>query len=178
MIVSFCMLEAVDLLGSFVRALYVSSALGALRGNNRTITCARSFHSATEAFAYAAAWRFLRRFPGRAPPRYKREDEPAWHRLNNIRNLASDLSLSNEAAILLALARAGGSIDDLIALRNYFAHRNGESKTLAVGVLYRYAITPAESIEVSICQLVPTLSVYLIELLLTDLRDTIDLMAR
>jgi hypothetical protein len=178
MVVSFCMLEAVDLLGSFVRSLYVSSALGALRGNNKTVTCARTFHSTTDAFAYAAAWRFLRRGRGGAPPRYRRENEPAWHRLNNIRNLASDLHLSNEAAILLALSRAGGSVDDLISLRNYFAHRNGETKALAVGVLYKYAITPAESIEVSICQLVPTLPVYLIELLLADLRDTIDLMAR
>ena len=178
MIVSFCMLEAVDLLGSFVRAFYASSALGAVRGNSQAITCSRSFSDTAAAFAYAAAWKFLRRRRGGAPPPYRRENEPAWHRLDNIRNLANDLKLSNEATILLALARAGGSINDLITLRNYFAHRNEETKALTVGVLYKYAITPSESVEVSICQLVPTLSVYLIELLLTDLHDTIDLMAR
>jgi hypothetical protein len=178
MIVAFCMLEAVDMLAAFVRAFYISSVLGAERGKHQPITCAATFRNPTAALTYAAAWRYKRRWPGGSPPPYKPDGEPAWHRLNNIKNIAHDLRLSNEPTITSALARAGASVEDLIALRNYCAHRNSDTKKIAAATLYKYAITPDHSIETSLCQLVPTLSVLLIELLFTDLYDIIDIMAR
>ena len=112
------------------------------------------------------------------PPPYKRENEPAWHRPNNIRKLSGDLALSNAAAILTGLARGGASINDLIQVRNYFAHRNEDTAATVRTVLYRHAITPKYSVEDSVCQRVPASSAILLELWLSDLAAAIDLMAR
>jgi hypothetical protein len=177
-IVGYCTLEVVDLWGTFVRAFYVSSALGAQRRRGQRITCAISFARPADALEYAAQWHFLRRNPGGSPPRYRQENEPAWHRPNNISRLAGTLSFSNESTITAALSRARRSIDDLVDFRNYFAHRNAYSKASVTAALYRYAITPEHSVESSLCQKTPRSPAPLIELLLNDVHDTIDLMTR
>jgi hypothetical protein len=179
---SYCLIEIVDLWGAFIRALYVSSALGATHGNGATVGSSRFFHTSVEALTFATDWKFRRSAAGRrrgaiAPP-YDREREPAWHRANNIANIAGALNLTNQATILAGLTRAGRSLDDLIAVRNFFAHRNADTQFAAAASFYRYAITPKPSLEEALFVRVPGLSTTLLDLWLADVHDTIDQMAR
>jgi hypothetical protein len=180
--ISYCIIDLVDLWGAFIRALYVSSALGATIGKSRKIGCARPFTLAIDAFTFSAAWKFSRSAAGRragaVTPPYSREAEPAWHHSNNVANLAVTLALTNQPSISAGLARAGSTPDDLIAFRNFFAHRNEETRAIAATRLYRYAITPRATLEESLYAHVPGYAVTLIELWFGDLRDAIDRLTR
>lgn len=180
--VSYCVIELVDLWATFVRSFYASSALGATRADGAHVTCAQRFVDADDAYRWAASWRFFRTKAGRRPgakaPPYNMQNEPSWQWPTNISGIASALRLSNEPAILVAIARANPGIEHLIAFRNYFAHRNRETVAKARDVLYKYAVTPAPSIEESLHIFVPRTAASLIEILISDLHDVIDLLAR
>jgi hypothetical protein len=178
MTVAYCIIEIVGLLNSFVRALYVSSVLGATHASGQITSCSQFFSAPIDALRFAVIWRFKRTGRSGSPPPYNRTNEPAWHWLNNIAALAHDISLSNESTILSALSRGGSSLDHFILVRNFFAHRNEDTLAAANQTLYAYAITPKDSLEESVCSPVPGFNVTLLELWLGDLTDTIDLMAR
>jgi hypothetical protein len=181
-IVSYCMLDLVDLCGTFARTLYISSALGAVHGNGSVTTSTQSFSNAHAACVYSVRWKFLKSVAAKRlkakPPSYDRKIEPAWHRIDNIENISNDIALSNASQISNAATKGRLSLADAIEFRNFFAHRQEETLKLAKSCFSRYAITPVHSVEESLLIRVPRRSYTVAEAIIADIRNMIDTMAR
>lgn len=95
--------------------------------------------------------RVTRRKPNLVGP-WARREEPAWHRPNTVTLGAASLSLSNRSVISAAFSIGTATLDDLLAARNFYAHRNDETVGIVRDIAFRYSIAathPTDVIEAS-----------------------------
>lgn len=64
-----------------------------------------------------------------------RRDEPSWHDIRMLLALATRIRLSNEANISAALSTGSTVFGTLTSVRNFYAHRNLDSKNTALSRL-------------------------------------------
>jgi len=70
-----------------------------------------------------------------------RQDEPAWYRPDIIINCCQEIGCSNYVSILSAFSTKTQVFDHLPKFRNYYAHKNGDTATIAKSVAVQYSIS-------------------------------------
>ncbi|SRR6266571_5291020 len=139
--VSYATLEALNTWRNFVRAYYLSYAVDAKSENGATLTFE---HPLTMPQALAIAVHSGRPTAvRRADGTWDRRDEPAWHDPNTLLTLCRNLGASNLPHVEAALSSQSRVFSDLPVFRNYFAHRNQQTKRAAV------ALAPLNSVPAS-----------------------------
>lgn len=69
-----------------------------------------------------------------------RRDEPGWHDTSLLLNVCTEMGCSNLLTVSGALSTGAAVFSDLPKVRNFFAHRNEETKSQARDVSLRYAL--------------------------------------
>jgi hypothetical protein len=139
-------IEARNTWSNFVRAFYISLADG-VRLESGTVATVSPTRLANDAIGFAVQrWRPSRR--PQANGTWHRRDEPAWHDPNTILTLCRDLAASNTADVEAAFSAGSRVFLDLPVFRNYFAHRNQETRRAALDLAPSYGVpaplSPAE----------------------------------
>jgi len=97
--VSYCLIESVALFHQFVRSLYISTSLGALSANGKSVTLAQNFVDERQAILFAANW-FQNSKNNPKPVKVSTYfNEPPWQYPKHILNLSNHLVMSNAPAI-------------------------------------------------------------------------------
>jgi len=81
--------------------------------------------------------------------KWTRRDEAAWHVVDNLLAACGDIGCSNQLDIEAAFGAGQTVFRDLPAFRNYFAHRNDDTKRAALQRASSYGITartPSEAL--------------------------------
>ena len=69
-----------------------------------------------------------------------RHEEPKWHRLRTVRDTLHELQVSHLPDVDAAQTHRPDDLSALFEIRNYFAHRNLDSKAIALGYSLRYLV--------------------------------------
>lgn len=122
----------------FVRSFLLSCISGATRQNGHAVTVKLATARRQSEMMRLA---LVIQTHGRKnkPPR-RRRDEPAWHSTNLLVQLAARIGLSNEPTISAAVSTGSTVFGGLPTLRNFYAHRNQDSKQNALLELQRLAV--------------------------------------
>jgi hypothetical protein len=138
-VVAFATIETLNLWGSFLRAFYISCFLGARRplgGRVKIVVpCPRT---AVEALTFAMATIKAKPMPPSA-----RRYEPAWHDHNNILKLFTACNASNLPEVQAAFSYSTTMFVELPVMRNFFAHRNGDTAGSARDVARKLGLSVA-----------------------------------
>jgi hypothetical protein len=130
-------IEAVNGWSEFVRAYVLSCVLHPHRIKNPRVTLSnktmRSF-----ADVLHAAVRLMKGSTRQAPK--TRRDEPAWHDVRTLMKTCAYMGCSHIADVHRALSIPTMAFEHLPTFRNYYAHRNPESKQRACDLAAKYAI--------------------------------------
>lgn len=130
-------IEALNTWSEFVRAYVLSCVLHPERINNPQITLSNQGIRSSSDVLHAAV-RLMR--GGTKPPPKTRRDEPAWHDVQTLMKTCGYMGCSHIADVHRALSIPTMAFDHLPTLRNYYAHRNPESKQKACDLAAKYAI--------------------------------------
>lgn len=133
--VAFVTIEACNLWAEFMRTYYLSCAFNAERDGGGVVTVGRlsrcvSLDANGALVAAAVALKRERRYSGAL----RRTEEPNWVQVHTIVALADRMEFSNQSAISSALSFGAVSFDHWPTMRNFFAHRSGDSALRAKNV--------------------------------------------
>jgi len=127
---SYVTIQLLNLWANFVRAYFLSCMLGARRESGPRIAVMHpglTYHNALGIAVHV--------FRPAAMPmgggRWDRRDEPRWHETRWILTLAANETFSNVGDIHAALSTGTRVFIDLPVFRNYFAHRNEQTRVAA-----------------------------------------------
>lgn len=130
-------IEARNTWSEFVRAYVLSCALHPKRTRNAQVTLSnRSIRTITDVLNTATR---LIKGPRTPIPRTRR-DEPPWHDVQALLKTCTYIGCSHITDIQQALSIPTKAPEHLTTLRNYYAHRNPESKQKACDLAASYAI--------------------------------------
>lgn len=122
----------------FIRAFLISCVTGGTRKTGKAVTVGLpSARRPTEMMRIAL--QIQSRGKKNYVPR-RRRDEPAWHSVRLLIPLASKIALSNENAITGAVSTGSPVFSSLPTIRHFYAHRNSDSRSLALHELSTLAI--------------------------------------
>jgi hypothetical protein len=122
--VAFVTIEAMSLWSSFVRTYYLSWFLRPRTVSGARISTAVNYPRFTDALVFAIQKLKNRSYQN---PRPSRLDEPPWHQPRTLLTLATALGVSNLSQVQAALSTGATYLENLPALRNFYAHRNDET---------------------------------------------------
>jgi hypothetical protein len=139
-------IDALNVWSSFCRSYYLSLFRQARRARGGPASVGTAFVGYTDEQAMDLA---IRRTKPWLPPRksgtWARRDEPAWHDANVLLTLAAHVVASNLTQVQAAFSSGTFATTDLVIFRNYFAHRNAGTRTAAVSLASRNAVTAGRS---------------------------------
>lgn len=166
----------IDLLNywqNVARAYFVSCSLGALTVTG-TPVWSRSF-VATESVAVAVAIRAagLRRQP-RQDGTWHRRSEPTWASPDVLVSSAWSAHLTNASVIESAFQGGFDVFGDLPVFRNYFAHRNRETRAAAMQLAPKYGVGANEKPSSVLSQVPVGGGPSVLETWIGDIRTTVE----
>lgn len=138
--VAYVAIEAVNAWASFSRAFYVSSAMRAYTASGTRVTITAGGLK-TPADAILLATKHLKKsFKG---SKVARREEPAWYRVNNLLTVLQLVGASNTNVAIAAFGYSTKVFDCLPTLRNFFAHRNGDTCSMCSTIAPTIPVPPA-----------------------------------
>lgn len=171
---SYIMIETVNLWSLFVRSLYLSCAQATRLSTGLKVSC-NAYGAVTSTNAIDVAMRVLKPRESRRRMR----DEPSWHYTSTIVRLATHLNFSNASDIITAASYAPNSIEDIITIRNFYAHRNQEIYSEVISLARsNYGIVGIKHPNQLLQRFAIGRTQQVIFDLLDDLRDIIELMCQ
>jgi hypothetical protein len=142
---SYICIEALNYWISFIRAYYLSCTYGVIVQPSTKIRPARGCLQKDDALLEAAR---LKKPTFSGPVGWR--DEPTWYTPATLITLATRLSFSNQPQITAAFSFGSSVFDGLPAFRNYYAHRNGNTKGKVENTCRRLGVpfygTPCETL--------------------------------
>lgn len=158
----------------FVRAFLISCSSGATRRNGAAVTVAMAAARRTpEMMRIALEIQTCGR--KKNVPR-GRWDEPSWHSVRLLVPLVARIGLSNEAIITGAVSTGSAVFSGLPIVRNFYAHRNSDSRTIVLAELHRLAVPAYPHPTLSLLATPAGSSNPLIVEWVSDLHASVDLM--
>jgi hypothetical protein len=130
-------IEALNTWSEFVRSYILSCVNNPQRVNRAQVTHSNGALRSHGDVLHAAV-RLMKGAQKPAPKR--RRDEPAWHDIQTLLKTCAVLGCSHIADVQNAVSIGTKTFDHLPTLRNYYAHRNHESKRKACQLAVKYAI--------------------------------------
>lgn len=131
-------IEALNLWAEFVRAYYLSGAIGARTESGSWMTYISVALPTTEAAIKHAV--IVARGKPPKQPRVLRRDEPAWHDKGLLLRLLKSTGASNLAQVQAALSVPSSFRDCLPTMRNFYAHRCGDTYQKAANVAVKLGL--------------------------------------
>lgn len=136
-------IEAANAWALFSRSVFVSSALGARTASGvRVSSTLQTWSSEADVIVDCTLTVKPWLAKGGKPSRVHRRDEPSWHDPKVLEQMWTSLQLSNAADVIQALSMNAGFYIDLPPARNYFAHKNGQTRRVVEDIGRRYGISP------------------------------------
>jgi hypothetical protein len=123
-LVAYVAIEVLNTWSSFARAFFISSALGARTASGAYVTV-QMRGLANPQDAIRVAMLKLKNKPIVGP--VARRQEPSWHPVANLITLLSEIGASNLNTVAGALGFPTRAFEGLPTIRNFFAHRNGDT---------------------------------------------------
>lgn len=115
----------------------VSCMLGACTKSGARVTCFRGFQHEDDVIRFAITtlkpWIKIA-----ASGNWRPSDEPAWHMPRPVLTLAAAAQLSNTVDLQNIFSAGFSVFDDLPMFRNYYAHRNRDTRARAMSLAPRY----------------------------------------
>lgn len=140
--------DGINCWANFSRAYYLSAVRGCRACNGTRITAqaipSRMPRDAIVAAVRASAKNNAQWLPATGP--IDRRLEPAWHDPNVLMRSAQAVGLSNTSDILAAFSPFPSCFLDWACVRNFFAHRNGDTHASALRVLMQYGLVSTRDI--------------------------------
>lgn len=140
-LLTYVAIQALNEWADFVRAFLMSCVSGASRANGATVSV-----SVAAARRIPEMMRIARHIQsnGRvnAIPR-RRRDEPRWHDVRLLVDLAARIGLSNQSEISAAVSTGSPVFSTMPVVRNFYAHRNMDSKSAALSSLNNLSVPQA-----------------------------------
>lgn len=133
-------IELLNTWSNFSRAYMISCCMGARTESGVKVASQIGFTSEDAAIGHMLT-RFKRTASSTPSGAWNRRDEPAWHSPDKLIILASHARLSNEQEINNSLSSGFTVFTDLPKIRNYFAHRNRETRTIAMSLAPKYGVS-------------------------------------
>lgn len=165
---------------NFVRAYYISCALGARSSTGAKVSSSLAGHGLSPNDIIGEA---IQHFNPRATPGaggiWNTRDEPSWHDVNRLMSLASHFAFTNEADITAAFTFGFTAHRDLVVFRNYYAHRNQGTRRRAQGMAVSYSIRSNQHpTEVLLDAPIRYPGQQLIDVWLSELEQTVELLCQ
>jgi len=168
----------IDLLNTWTNAskyYLISALLGArlISGSQVRAGQASFFSNESDALGY-----IIQLFRPRAAPsstgEWDRRDEPTWHEPRVFREVAKAAALSNMAEIDSAFSTGYRVFMDLPVFRNYFAHRNLETRRAAMNLGPSYGVGTTQKPSEVLRHTPPGESLSVLEAWVNDLAFTLE----
>jgi hypothetical protein len=130
---TFLTMELYNLNAEWIRHYYISVSMNqAVRKDGRRIVIGRKHQSREDAIAYA-----IEKLSGASakakwlanPTRFF---EPSWNSINTLPRLAIMLNFPDRNQISTSISAARDSLNSLRTARNYYAHRNTDTRNLLI----------------------------------------------
>lgn len=139
--ISYVTIELHTAYSNFARSYFLSCVIKPVARSGIRITCdpaITSFIDAIDASMKACKNSIWLRANGNK--NWSQRDEPAWHQTNTLMNSCQEISCSNQANIINALSVPTHAFQDLTKFRNFFAHRNKSTMSIALNLASQYSI--------------------------------------
>ena len=134
---SYVVIETQNLWAEFSRCFALSCVQMPTSITGQPVTLAnKAIRNSGDVLVTAVRYRYGRK--ARKP--MTRRDEPGWHDTSLLLNVCSEMGCSNLPTVRSALSTGATVFADLPKVRNFFAHRNDETKSQARDVSLRYAL--------------------------------------
>ena len=174
-LVTYIVIQTLTEWAEFIRAFLISCIGGATRKDGSSVTVGMATarrQSEMMRIALEIQTRGARR--GRAPR--GRWDEPSWHSTKLLVPLVAKIGLSNESTITGAVSTGSAVFTALPTVRNFYAHRNADSRGVALAELHRLAVPAYRHPTLSLLAAPAGLSNPLIVEWVSDLHVSVELM--
>ena len=107
-----------------------------------------------------------------APASWRPHEEPSWFDPSVFLTVAAGAALTNSLQLSAVLGTIPASFGDLRILRNYFAHRNEDLRTIALAVAPSYLLSTAVNPSDLLRHIEPGRTVSVIERWIIEIRRT------
>jgi hypothetical protein len=134
-VVAYVAIEALNAWALFSRSFYLSCAFGALTERKKVVAT-----TPTADPLGAAITCINSRVRPNTLGAWSRRDEPAWHDPNVLLRVCGNVGCSIHVQIGNAFSLSQNVFKDLPVLRNFFAHRNGQTSQAAKNIAARYML--------------------------------------
>lgn len=127
---------------NFTRSYYICCALGTKRPDGSNVSSTLSAipsRSINDAIGNAVQT-FRPKASKSSNGEWDTRDEPTWHDVNILIQLASKYNFSNAADIKTAFTFGFTAHQHLVVFRNYYAHKNGGTRKKAQNIATKYSI--------------------------------------
>jgi hypothetical protein len=171
--VAYAAIEALNAWALFSRSFYLSCALGALTERKKFVTT-----TPTADPLGAAITCINSRARPNAQGVWHRRDEPAWHDPNVLMRVCGNVGCSIQVQIGQAFSLSQNVFNDLPVLRNFFAHRNGQTSQAAKNIAPRYTLPTSLSPTELLLSVSPGATELLILEWLTEMLITADFLCK
>lgn len=137
-LLTYVVIQAQTEWAEFVRAFLISCVTGGTRKNGTTVTVKMA--SARRASEMMRIAKQIQHGGKKTYTPKHRRDEPAWHSIKLLVPLVARIGLSNELTITGAVSTGSAVFRGLATVRNFYAHRNADSRALALSELRTLAV--------------------------------------
>jgi hypothetical protein len=175
-IMSWAVIEALNLWASFLRAYYLSGVIRTrTRSGHRISFTAVTLPTAQSALRFAVT---LLKDKGFKKPNVTRRDEPSWHSVRNFLRLAKVVGVSNLPQIYASFSTGTNFFDLLPTVRHFYAHRcdGTHSEAAKVGIRLGLSTKPVLRATEIMCARLPKRSQNVITDWLDDMENIVDLL--
>jgi hypothetical protein len=175
-LLTYVVIQAQTEWAEFVRAFLLSCIAGGTQKNGATVTVTVAAARRPSEMMRMAVYIQSRGKSNYVPRR--RRDEPSWHSVKLLVPLANKIGLSNETTISGAVSTGSAVFTGLTSVRNFYAHRNDDTRTTALTALQRLAVPRYPHPTLSLLAKPAGSSNPLIVDWLSDLHVAVDLMCQ
>lgn len=154
-VVAWLVIEALNLWAEFVRAYYLSGAMGTRTGSGVSVGFKLApFPDLGSAIRQAI---FLTRGTSVTSPTVPRRLEPAWHDKHTVLPLFRRVGASNLAQVQAAFSVPSTFLEYLPTLRNFYAHRCADTYRKAANVAVRLGLSALPTLRPAqiVCSALP-----------------------
>jgi hypothetical protein len=172
---TYCCISIVNDWSEFSRAYVLSCIRAPVRLVRPPITYGNTAITTEVAVLELACLRCRKR----KVPNPNRNEEPKWHRPRTVRDTLAELNASHIADVDAAQNHRPDDLTAMVDIRNFFAHRNSETKTIALAHAMRYLIPrPIHPAHFLASQSAQTNKLPVLNFLVEGLLETAELMCR
>ncbi len=150
--VSFVVIELLNMWSNAAKWYFVSCARGARSSQGQQIHSALALVDDNDAVGAAVRVFHPGATPSGATGLWDRRDEPSWHDPNTLVRLSSAAHLSNAVTISGSFGLGAKVFRDLPVFRNYFAHRNRETRMAAQRIGRPYGVNTLQNPSKILCE--------------------------